>query len=129
MYVNSEREGVTMQTDYLKSLLLNKAEKEQSTFIENLKRQPPDKIIEAAYEKVIRDDLLLTFENSDLSDKQLSALLKLDYPLSACYDAWLHNDCSYMDMLRDTVEDYADGLVKEAAQQKSKNKKHSEPER
>ena len=49
-----------MQTEYLKSLLLNKAEKEQSIFIESLKSQPPEKIIEAAYEKVIRDDLLLT---------------------------------------------------------------------
>ena len=118
-----------MQTEYLKSLLLNKAEKEQSIFIESLKSQPPEKIIEAAYEKVIRDDLLLTFEYSDLSDKQLSALLKLEHPLSACYDAWLHNDCSYMDMLRDTVEDYANDLVKEESQQKSKGKKQSEPER
>lgn len=92
MYVISEREGGTMQTEYLKNLLLNKAEKEQNAYIENLKFQPPDKIIEAAYEKVMRDDLLLTFENADLSDKQLSALLKLDYPLSACYDAWLDRD-------------------------------------
>lgn len=118
-----------VNTNNFRELLYRKAAQEQKHFVESLKSQPPEKIIEAAYEKVIRDDLLLTFEYSDLSDKQLSALLKLEYPLSACYDAWLHNDCSYMDMLRDTVEDYANDLVKEESQQKSKGKKQSEPER
>ena len=43
-------------------------------------------------------------------------------------DEWLKNDCSYMDMLRDTVDDFSKDLVKEAEQQKAQKKKH-EPER
>ncbi len=119
-----------MQTEYLKNLLLNKAKKEQSTFIENLKHQPPDKIIEAAYEKVMRDDILIFLEpeNETLSHEQAKALLKLDYPLSACYNEWLDNDCSYMDMLRDTITDFAEELVEKAEQQTMQKKKH-EPER
>lgn len=118
-------------TNDFRELLYRKAAQEQEQFIENLKSQPQEKIIEAAYEKVMRDDILILLEpeNETLSQEQAKALLKLNHPLSACYDAWLQNDCSYMDMLRDTVEDYANDLVKEAAQQKSKNKKHSEPER
>lgn len=118
-------------TNDFRELLYRKAAQEQKHFIENLKSQPPEKIIEAAYEKVIRDDILILLEpeNETLSQEQAKALLKLDYPLSACYDAWLDRDCSYMDMLRDTVEDYTNDLAKEETQQKSKGKKHSEPER
>lgn len=120
-----------VKTNDFRELLHRKAAQEQKHFVENLKSRPPEKIIEAAYEKVMRDDILILLEpeNETLSHEQTKALLKLDYPLSACYDAWLQNDCSYMDMLRDTVEDYANGLAKEDMQQKSKNKKHSEPER
>ena len=118
-------------TNNFRKLLYRKAVQEQKHFVENLKSQPPEKIIEAAYEKVIRDDILILLEpeNKILSHEQTKALLKLNYPLSACYDAWLHNDCSYMDMLRDTVEDYANDLVKEESQQKSKGKIQSEPGR
>ena len=97
-----------VNTNDFRELLYRKAAQEQEHFIENLKSQPPEKIIEAAYKKVMRDDILILLEpeNETLSHEQAKALLKLDYPLSACYNEWLDNDCSYMDMLRDTITDF-----------------------
>ena len=54
-------------------------------------------------------------------------MLKLKEPLADCYARWLHTDCSHMEMLRDTVEDLANDLVKLSERKKAK-KKH-DPER
>lgn len=118
-----------MSTENLRSLLWEKAAKEQSDYIENLKHLPPEKIIDAAYEKVMRDDILMTFEDDYLSDKQVTELVKLDYPLSACYNEWMDTDYSHMEMLRDTIDEFANRLVKENDQDKAQKKKHTEPER
>ena len=59
--------------------------------------------------------------------KQVKELLRLEYPLSACYNEWLKNDYSYMDMLQDTVDNFSKELVKENEQ--AKKKKRNQPER
>ncbi|PWM68365.1 MAG: hypothetical protein DBX61_03685 [Clostridiales bacterium] len=106
---------ILMQNEQeLRDLLYEKMCNEQENFIEKLKHSTPEKIIEP--------------ENETLSHEQVKALSKLDSPLSACYNEWLGNDCSYMDMLRDTVTDFAEGLAEKAEQQKAQKKKH-EPER
>lgn len=110
-----------------------KASKEQDAFIEHLKTLPPEQIIDRSYEKAMRDDILMTFENDYmseyLSEKQVKELLKLDCPLAACYAEWLDTDVSHMDMLRDTIDGYAKRLVEENEEQKQNNKKRHEPER
>lgn len=108
-------------------LLYEKMNKEQEDFVENLKHLPPDKIIESAYEKVMRDDILMLFEEDFLDTNQIKELLKLKHPLAACYNEWLENDYSHMDMLRDTIEDFSRELVKE--HEKARKKKRSEPQR
>ncbi|WP_226393742.1 DUF3848 domain-containing protein [Ructibacterium gallinarum] len=124
---NGERE---MNSNNLRELLLEKVYKEQSDFIETLKLQPPEKIIDSSYEKVMRDDILMTFEDDYLSDEQVMELLKLDYPLSACYNEWMDTDYSHMEMLRDTIDDYTKRLVDENKQESEKTqKKKYEPER
>ena len=62
-----------------------------------------------------------------LSDKQVKELLKLDYPLSACYEEWMDTDYSHMEMLRDTIDTFSQRLVDE--REAEKNKKRQEPER
>lgn len=115
------------QRNELKDLLYEKMSKEQDNFIEKLKHSSPEEIISSAYEKVMRDDILMLFDDDFLDTKQMKALLKLEYPLSACYDEWLKNDCTYMDMLRDTVDDFSENLARN--QEQAKKKKRSEPER
>jgi hypothetical protein len=55
---------------------------------------------------------LIIFENEELTDTEVKKLLKLEHPLAECYEEWLGNDYSYMDMLRDTVADLAEDLCK-----------------
>ncbi len=113
-----------MNSENLRSLLWEKAAKEQSDYIEKLKQLPPEKIISNAYEKVLRDDILMTFEDDYLSDEQIAELLKLDNPLAACYYEWMETDYSHMEMLRDTIDDYSKILVDENKKEKN-NKKHN----
>ena len=115
-------------TENLRGLLWEKAAKEQSDYIEKLKQLSPDEIISCCYEKVMRDDILLSFEDSYLSDRQIKALLKLDYPLDYCYNEWLGNDCSHMEMLRDTIDKAAQMLAEEYEAQTRDKRKHN-PER
>ena len=85
-------------------------------------------VCEARLSRSVMDMIILMlFEDDFLDDKQIKALLRLERPLSACYDEWLKNDCSYMDMLRDTVDDFSKDLVNE--HEKAKKKKRFEPER
>lgn len=118
-----------MSKEDLRDLLYQKALKEQDAFIEHLKTLPPEQIIDRSYEKAMRDDILMSFEDDYLSDKQVAELIKLDYPLSACYDEWMDTDVSHMEMLRDTIDSYAKRLVEENEEQKQNNKKRHEPER
>lgn len=112
----------------LRLKLYEKAKAEQESYLAELKQKPPEEIIASAYEKTMRDDILIIFENEDLPEKQVKELLKIDEPIASCYACWLHNDYSHMDMLRDTVSEFANDLVKHNDEQKKAKKKH-EPER
>ena len=117
-----------MRTERLKKELLDKAVNEQAEYIENLKTLPPEKILEKAYEKVMRDDIVTTIEFSPLTEKQLKALLKFKAPVSACFDEWQKKDDTYMDRLIDMVDKFSEKLVKNE-EEKHKSKKKHEPER
>lgn len=101
-----------MAVDY-NELLYEKLAKEHNDFVESLKSKPPEEIIKASYEKVMKDDLLSVFEYADFPQSRAKALYKLDKPLDALYQEWLHNDMSYMDMLRDTAENRMESAFKE----------------
>ena len=115
-----------MSMENLKRQLLDKAMNEQAEYIENLKTLPPEKILERAYEKVMRDDIVTTIEYATLTENQLKELLKFKAPVSACFDEWQKKDDTYMDRLMDMVEEFSEKLVKKEAE---KNKKRQEPER
>ena len=108
----------------IQTRLYEKAKAEQDAYISDLLKKSPQKIMDAAYEKTLRDDILMIFESEDLPDKQVRQLLKLKNPLAECYDKWLKADCSHMDMLRDTIEDFGDRLAAESIK-----KRKTEPER
>ena len=97
----------------LQTRLYEKAKREQDMYISNLLQKSPQEVLDHAYEKVMRDDILMIFESEDLPDKQVRQLLKLKNPLAECYDKWLKADCSHMDMLRDTIEDFGERLAVE----------------
>jgi hypothetical protein len=83
--------------------LYNKLSAEFDAYVAGLKALPPEKIIENAYEKVFKEDILMSFESSNFDDDECAALLALDSPLDELYRNWLDTDVSYMDDLSDTI--------------------------
>ena len=109
--------------------LCEKMKTEYEGFIGDMKLKPAGDILEAAYEKVFKEDLLLTVETENLNDEQIAALLTLETPLADLYWNWLDTDVSYMDMLRDSVDEYADAVIKELKAEQAKTEPAQEPEK
>lgn len=120
-----------MDIQKLREQLYDKAEQEFNEFVDKLKQRSPDEILNSAYEKIMKEDILTCLhpEGESISDERVKALAKLEHPLSACYYEWMKTDYSYMDMLRDTVNELADKKIDEAKEEKAQKRKKSEPER
>lgn len=101
-----------IKKDY-NTLLYDKMKPELDKFIAELKTKSPEQIIELAYELTIKEDLLSIFENTDFSQEEAKALYSQKYPLDSLYQGWLSNDLTYMDQLRETVDDKIKSEVKE----------------
>lgn len=94
------------ETDY-NALLYEKVQAEYDTFIDELKTKPVGEVIEKAYEKVIKEEMVCICEYANFEQKEAKALYLEKYPLDRMYQDWLNSDVSYMDMLRDSVDDSA----------------------
>lgn len=101
-----------MSVDY-NALLSEKVQAEYDDFLAGLKEMSAEQIVEHAYEKVFKEDLAICLEECQLEPSEAKALYLQKYPLDYCYREWLDKDCSYMDMLRDTVSDATENAVKE----------------
>jgi len=91
--------------------LYEKLSDEFDRFIEELKGLPPDGIIGRAYEKVIKEDILSCFYEDSLTDAEAQALLDLENPLDDLYTEWQESDVSFMDSVRDIVDNKAKSLL------------------
>jgi len=103
-----------------------KGKREYQQLLEEIEKLPPKEIINRAYEIVLKQDILMIFNEDDLSQKQIRGLYSLDYPLQAIYDDWLSNDFSYMEDLRYTACETADFWENERRKRK---KAKEQPER
>ena len=101
-----------MNVDY-NTLLYEKAEKEFQEYKNDLMQMDKEDIFEHSYETEIKQDLLCTFENEELTQTEAKSLYRLQNPLDSCYQEWLQNDRSIMEDLRDTVDDRAKSAIKE----------------
>ena len=95
----------------MKDKLQNKIEKEYKDFIEELKTHSPKEIIDRAYEKVCKEEMMYTFSKLDLQPKEYKALLKFSNILDDCYDEWLKSDGNFNEMLEYAVENSVEHIV------------------
>ena len=108
-----------MTKDQLEDKLYERMSTENEAFLADLKTKPVDKIISHAYEIARRADFLMLFEDeTPLDQRQLEVLMEFDYPLSALYEDWINRDTDEMDHLRDSIESFADDILRERAEQK-----------
>lgn len=96
----------------LKKDLVSKMREEYQQFLKNLEHKEPKEIIEAAYEKISKEDIIIAVEENDFSLEQLTALNDVKFPLESCYAAWLKSEVTYMETLFLCVEDHAEMLFK-----------------
>ena len=71
-----------MTNEERNTALYQKMFAEQEKFRDWLKGQPPEEVLNHAYEYTIREDILLSLEYHDLSDAQADALMKSPSPLA-----------------------------------------------
>ena len=103
-----------MTNEELNTALYKKMFDEQERFKAQLRDVSPQEIMYNAYELVIREDILLSMEENDLSSEQARALLKSDHPLGDLFLKWESRESGHMAEIRELIESHADGLIRNA---------------
>ena len=91
--------------------LYEKMAAEQDKFRDWLKSQPPEEILNHAYEYVVREDILMAMEELDLPQSRAAALLASPSPLADVYKEFADRETSYMDVVRDSIEQRAEAAL------------------
>ena len=99
-----------MNTDK-NTALYEKMAAEQDKFRDWLKSQPPEEILNHAYEYTVREDILMAMEELDLPQSRAAALLASPSPLADVYKEFADRETSYMDVVRDSIEQRAEAAL------------------
>ena len=85
--------------------LSQRIEQEYKAFVDNLMSKPPQMIIDGAYEKVVKEELvsMCSSEESFLSDEEIEFISKEGYPLDALYERWMKSDVQWTAALEDAI--------------------------
>ena len=93
--------------------LYQKMQAELEQFKDWLLTQPPQEILNHAYEYSTKEDILLAFENFDLSDKQAQALLSQPMPLNEIFHAYEKTETDLIETLQLCMKSRADMILSE----------------
>lgn len=96
----------------LNTQLYEKMFAEQEMFKAWLLTQPAEEILNHSYEYTMREDILLSLEYSDLSNKQCRALLKTPSPLADIFQDFEKRETDHMDNIQDTVACRANKIIR-----------------
>ena len=102
-----------MTNEERNTALYQKMFAEQEKFRDWLKGQPPEEILNHAYEYTIREDILMSLEYHDLSDAQAEALMKSPSPLADVFRDFEKRETDHMETIWDCLESRADMLLEE----------------
>ena len=107
-----ERSFYTVITEELNLQLYNRMSEEQEHYREWLLSQPPDEILRHCYEYTVREDILYSLEETDISAERARALLKSSSPLSDIYERHEKCESAHMEEIRDAIESRADDVIR-----------------
>ena len=100
-------------TKQINNQLHEKMGREHNDFYNKLLTLESKEIVERAYEKATKDEIMGCLDTLELPYKQALDLLKSPTPLDDCYQRWLKTDSSYFPDLHNCVEETAKQLEKE----------------
>ena len=103
-----------MTTEEMHTALYEKFSAEQDNYRAWLSKQTPEEIIQHSYEYTVREDIVMMMEDAEFSPQQAAALLWKGTTLSDICKDFTKVETGYMDILRDTVENRANDILKEA---------------
>lgn len=102
-----------MNTNDRNTALYEKMAAEQKVFRDWLKGQPPEEILNHAYEYTVREDIVMAMEEMELTDAQAQSLLDSPSPLEDVYRQFDRLETGYMDVIRDSIESRANEVCRE----------------
>lgn len=100
-----------MTNEERNTALYQKMFAEQESFRDWLKGQPPEEILNHAYEYTIREDILLSLEYHNLSDAQIDALMESPSPLADVFKDFEKLETHHMETVWDCLENRADAIL------------------
>ena len=103
-----------MTKEDMYNALCDRFSAEQDNYRAWLLKQQPTEILNHTYEYTVREDIIMTMVNAEFSEQQLAALLWKGTTLSDIYKDFTKVETGYMDILRNTVENRANDILKEA---------------
>lgn len=116
-------ENEVKNTSKLKDELMKKLENEYSEFKEQFMSLSPKEAVDNAYELVVKQEILDSFNYDMNYDKEeLQALLKQDNLLSQAYDEWLSADGNLREALQYSVDNVVEMAVEDGKELKLSNK-------
>lgn len=101
-----------MNTEELNTALYEKMSAEQEKYRGWLLTQPPEEILNHAYEYTVREDFVMAMENIDLAGGQAAVLLAARSPLTDLFADYEKLETDYMDTIRDCLESRANDALK-----------------
>lgn len=102
-----------MDNEEMNIALYNQISAEQDKYQNWLLTQPPEGILEHAYEYTVREDILMAMECLDLTDEKVAALLSSSSLLSDIFAEFDNLETDYMDIIRECIESHADDMCKQ----------------
>lgn len=102
------------------TLLHDKIKADQSNYRDWLFTQPPEEILNHTYKYTMCEDIVMAMEELELSTKQAKALLKSSSPLADVYREFEKRETDHMDVIRDSIENCADTVIKREALRESR---------
>lgn len=102
-----------MDNEEMNIALYNQVSAEQDKYRNWLLTQPPEGILEHAYEYTVREDILMAMECLDLTDEKVAALLSSSSLLSDIFAEFDNLETDYMDIIRECIESHADDMCKQ----------------
>ena len=102
--------------------LQDKLELEYSNFINELKYESKEYIIEQAYEITAKQEIKDYLAGREASEEELKVLLKKAYVLDNMYDKWLDTDGNLYEALQYAVDDRIGELIRDSTAKELKEK-------
>lgn len=102
-----------MTNEELNTALYEKMFAEQEKYRDWLLSQSPAEILNHTYEYTMREDILLSLEYNDLSDKQCKALLKSPCPLGDVFKDFEKRETDHMENIKNTIESRANAVIRQ----------------